>query len=530
MSSDGTSIVRSTAVAGLAAVSIIVFSGVPATGQVLPPDEVELQLDEARSGHTATLLSDAHVLLAGGSDGQTELASVEVVDPVGMTVEALGSLVAARSGHTATLLPDGTILVAGGRIGDASLGDAEVLDPLSGSSEPTGSMQWARADHDAVPLPDGRVLVIGGSDGGEPVVRAELFDPATGTFAKAAKSKATHIDPAVALLPAGRVLVSGTASRKKGKPAELYDPARNKWSAIRKAPKLSGHSATALPDGRILLAGGADAAAVIYDPARGTFGRAGTTAGPRSGLTATALLDGRVLLLGGAEGELEVPTIEVFDPSAGAFGTIGELFVPRLGHTATLLPDGRVLVAGGSFAGITLDDLSVFDPADDSLLSLGSDAGIDVDTDEEVAGSRTKADIRARYGPPEAFAILYFDEAAPDGSVQAVSLERWSYYGAGLEFTFSDGGVVAEDAVELEVGAQAEPVPYDPDRFSAYMSLEEVVSASGLEDFIGGSVDEMVENGELYFGDRLAWGIKDGELRYIEALALEATDTAEEGE
>lgn len=135
---------------------------------------------------------------------------------------------------------------------------------------------------------------------------------------------------------------------------------------------------------------------------------------------------------------------------------------------------------------------------------------------------RTALDIRALYGPPDAFAVLYFDEQRADGTVTTVSMSRWSYYGEGVEFSFAGDEVVAEDPVFLEPGSTAEPVPYDPDQFHAYMSLDEVVAAAGLEDYVGGPVDELVDGGELYFADRLSWGLQDGELRYIEAFALEA--------
>ena len=148
----------------------------------------------------------------------------------------------------------------------------------------------------------------------------------------------------------------------------------------------------------------------------------------------------------------------------------------------------------------------------------------------EAADARTRTDIRAEYGSPDAFTILYFDEPQVDGSMQATSMERWSYFDAGVEFTVSDELVVAGDLVELEPGSIAEPVPYDPDQFSAYMSLDEVVAAADLEEYIGGAVDDIVEGGELFFGDRLVWGVKDGELRYVEALALEAADALAEVE
>lgn len=157
------------------------------------------------------------------------------------------------------------------------------------------------------------------------------------------------------------------------------------------------------------------------------------------------------------------------------------------------------------------------------LLLASAAVAQDVDT-------RTGSDIREQYGPPQGFAILYYDELAADGTARATSLEQWSYFGAGVEFTFADDLVVAEDQLEFQPGIHAEPVPYDPGLFHAYMGLDEIIAAAGLEDYMGGPVDELVDGGELFFADRLSWGMKDGELRYIEALALEAVDSSRAAE
>jgi hypothetical protein len=266
-------------------------------------------------------------------------------------------------------------------------------------------------------------------------------------------------------------------------------------------------------------------AAELFDPLASSFVAAGELTRPRTGHTATLLPDGRVLVLGGTS----VTPIESFDPVTATFTVVGDTGVPRTGHTTTVLSDGRVLIAGGRFITTALDDLLVYDPATSSLLSL-SDATVPAVTTDVVAAGRIRADILAEHGPPEAFAIFYFDEFAPDGSVKAASVEQWSYYSDGVEYTFADDDLVAEDALELEADVVTEPVPYEPDQFRAYMNLEEVVAAAGVEEYLGGPADEIVEGGELYFADRLMWSMKDGELRSIEALALEveAVDEANE--
>src|SRR3990170_633460 len=128
-------------------------------------------MDGVRSGHTATLLPDGKVLVTGGSIGYFSgelLASAELYDPGSGSWTATGSMAAARDAHTATLLRDGTVLVAGGFSGGDSgstLASAELYDPSSGSWTATGNMVAARQFQTATLLPDGTVLVAGGGGG-----------------------------------------------------------------------------------------------------------------------------------------------------------------------------------------------------------------------------------------------------------------------------------------------------------------------------------------------------------------------------
>jgi hypothetical protein len=501
--------------------------GSPVWGQESANGRV-VALADARSTHTATLVPDGRVLIIGGVDGEHGLASVEAIDPLAASVETLGSLATARLGHTATLLPDGRVLIAGGFTGGpadrTALADAELLDPLTGLTESVGPMRWARGAHAAAPLKDGRVLLVGGMGDKKHVLRAEVFNPVTKAFAKVAKPRAAHLAVTATTLLDGRVLVTGLSPGKKAKSAEAYDPARDKWSSVKGGGDNVGHSATLLSDGRVLLAAGSTSQ--VFDPSMSAFAPTESTT-LRGTHTATLLPDGRVLIAGSTADE--VLQIEAFDGTTGSFEPAGEMFIPRSGASATLLPDGRVLMAGGEFAGLTLHDVLTYDPATERILPLGFDpeAGL---LAPEAVDPRSQADIRANHGAPEAFAIYYYDEAAADGTFVATSMERWTYYGDGVEYAFADQQVLAEDELGLEGDVPAEPVPYDPDQFSAYMSLDEVVAAAGVEDYLGGPVEDLVEGGELYFADRLIWGMKDGELRYIEALALEAEVVTEEAQ
>jgi hypothetical protein len=148
----------------------------------------------AREGHTATLLPNKKVLIVGGASqflptGQVALSSAELFDPSTGNFSATGSMDFQRSAHTATLLPDGRVLIAGGYSGDLSQPfsgtalTAELYDPSTGTFTPSGQMAVPRYGHSATLLNSGKVLIAGGEVvGGYTQSTAELYDPVTGLF------------------------------------------------------------------------------------------------------------------------------------------------------------------------------------------------------------------------------------------------------------------------------------------------------------------------------------------------------------
>jgi WD40 repeat protein len=318
-----------------------------------------------RAGHTATLLPDGRVLVAGGASNTSEL-----YDPRTGRWTAMGTMTHARTWHSATLLADGRVLVAGGMdAGGILLASAELYDPGTGTWTITGSLTEPFSGHTATRLTNGTVLVAGGFEKGNgfPGSRAsaELYDPVTGTWAATHDMTHARSNHTATLLPDGRVLVAGGHSGTRLASAELYDPVSATWTAAADMTEpYLGHTATLLPNGTVLVAGGdvprgggavGSAHAAVYDPVTATWTTTGSMITPRLAHTAALLPDGRVLVsggraYGGPSAEL-YPESELYNPRTGSWTATADMTQARAGHTATLLPDGRVLVAGGEDVG-----------------------------------------------------------------------------------------------------------------------------------------------------------------------------------
>ncbi len=178
------------------------------------------------------------------------------------------------------------------------------------------------------------------------------------------------------LLPNGKVLVSGGYGGSSGTPlatVKVYDPASGTWSAAASmASPRCLHTATLLPNGKVLVSGGYGgssgtplATAEVYDPASGTWSAAASMASPRERHTATPLPSGRVLVSGGYGGNYGTPlaTAEVYDPASGTWSAAAPMASPRERHTATPLSNGKVLVSGGANWNGSLAAAEVYDPA-----------------------------------------------------------------------------------------------------------------------------------------------------------------------
>lgn len=283
-----------------------------------------------RYAHTATLLPNGMVLVTGGfgkskggdcldvSDTPTE-ASAELFDPGSGSFTATGSMKAPRGNHTATLLANGKVLVAGGwDYAGNVLGTTEIYDPATGKFVATGPLAVPRYAHTATLLPSGKVLIVGGGGSrSAAVAEAEIYDPLAGTFSSAGNlgikvgyHTATGLADGTVLI-AGGTLFNADGSGTPVANAEIYDPGTGLFSPT--GPMLSARvrsTSTLLPDSTVLVVGGFDTADVlataeVYDPTARIFTPTASMQISRVGHSATLLNNGQVLVVGGPGSRVE---------------------------------------------------------------------------------------------------------------------------------------------------------------------------------------------------------------------------------
>src|SRR5438874_312283 len=249
-------------------------------------------MSAARYLPTASLISaGATILITGGANASGGAIDTAETFQVGSKTfgAATVSMLCAHKGHTASVLQNGKVLIAG-RTGITTSPCAELYDPVAGTFTRTGNMTTPVSAHAAVLLANGKVLIVGGSVDRSGCISctatsgAELYDPGTGTFPATSHTLVgARSSPTATLLPSGKVLVAGGGVTPSGGPvrtAELYDPVADTFTSIASTMSVERqfHTATLLPNGKVLLAGGltnagsvATATADLYDPATNTF-------------------------------------------------------------------------------------------------------------------------------------------------------------------------------------------------------------------------------------------------------------------
>jgi len=307
-------------------------------------------LNTGRASFTATLLQNGEVLVAGGYSYATghPLSITELYDSSTGSWTTTGALNTPRYYHTAALLPNGKVLVVGGQ-NPGDIASAELYDPETGGWTLTGALNIARERHTETLLSNGKVLVAGGAGTNVSLSSAELYDPATGIWTMTDPMNTASQFHTATLLPSGKVLISGgylypPAAGMWLSTAELYDPVTGTWTLTSDMHTARCyHSATLLPNGKVLVAGGdtfGDApvsSAELFDPATETWTSAGSMNNGRNWLTATLLANGNVLVAGGANGSSILSAAELF---------LNNVDEPKTAASITTQPQSQTAKAG----------------------------------------------------------------------------------------------------------------------------------------------------------------------------------------
>jgi hypothetical protein len=288
-------------------------------------------------------------------------AAAPVEQPLAWT--STPSMSTARWWHSATALEDGRVLVVGGDT-SASASSAEIYDPKTDTWKLTKPPAFSHGNHVAALLCDGQVLVAGDWDGNADGQKAEVYDPVADTWTPAGTMVFSHTYGTATLLDNCNVLVAG--GYKALTAGEVYDPANKVWSPTLNEMSTSRffHASTALPGGKALVTGGGvDNLGIwytytnvdVYDDATRMWTQVGSMTIERRGHTATLMPDGKVLVTGGTsggtdngtDGGLQIYINELYDVATDTWTVAPRLVTARSSHTATLLSTGVLLIAGG---------------------------------------------------------------------------------------------------------------------------------------------------------------------------------------
>ena len=347
---------------------------------ILRPDQFTSAggaMAEGRGAHSAVRLASGRVLLAGGfRDYVVYATSGDIFDPVSNRFLATnGQIHEQRAYHPGVRMGTGALLI-GGAGSNGALSSTEAYNAETAQFLVGPRMLEERDYVAAVTLKDGSVFVTGGlsytAQGAFYSDTAEIYDPSTGGFRFTANAplrrRAGHT---ATMLPDGRVLIVGGQSGGTSSPvsAEIFDPATETFTATTAPPSVHRqlHTATLIDQtGRVLFVDGGSGLLEMYDATLdGFYAAGGASSVNRTGATASLLPDGRVLICGGlrdpGNSAIALDSFDIWIPGGGDNGSVlrasAVLPEPRYGHTATTLNDNRVLYAGG-FGTKSVDSLT----------------------------------------------------------------------------------------------------------------------------------------------------------------------------
>jgi hypothetical protein len=302
--------------------------------------------------HTATLLSSGEVLVVGGATYSPccyGTKGVMLYHPDTNTWSPSPQTYDFRDYHTATLLPNGKVLVAGGNQGgdqNPSYKTTEIYDPATNTWSRAKDMIFARQNHFAILLPSGKVLVGSGTArDGWLLTSTELYDPATNTWTQSGDMLNAHLGVTPVLLPGGQVLIVGGNNNSSWESAEEYNPQTGAWQSVADMPLIRIQNAvTLLSNGQVLVAGGDSYIrsagdqyklnTLIYNPKTNTWTEAALLNHARLNAVSVLLPSGKVLITGG----YNYTDPNIWDPMNGIYTRTAELY-----SLTSHVPTGRLI-------------------------------------------------------------------------------------------------------------------------------------------------------------------------------------------
>ena len=419
------------------------FSAGPASPATCPTDTIVNPNGCAitRAGHTATVLSNGHVLIAGGIEATAvRFRSTEIYDLTSEKFSAGPNMSEDRVFQTATVLGGlntpglphaGNILIAGGN--PPCDGTAERYDPIAKTFTSTGSMTDPNrcTFFTSTPLADGRVLFTGGLDVDQNVLSsAEIYDPSSDSFTSTGSMTTPRWGHSAVPVTdgTGDVLILGgsncSAQNCNGflTSAELFDPATGTFTATLNPLSRDRFFGTAnaltipgnigIPNAVLVAGGSGDNTAELYNPAKQQFTFATNMNFIRFFQAVTALpgANGLTLLTGGSgrnafDNLIPLSSAEIFDPVAGIFCGTGDMSIGRAFHSATLVgtgTDARVLVAGGFGDNTSLGSAELYNPPLNSACSGKSAAFKSIPRAAEALSMTMRSYLNALSNPHSA--------------------------------------------------------------------------------------------------------------------------------
>ncbi|WP_426340396.1 kelch repeat-containing protein [Pseudoduganella sp. S-14] len=365
----------------------------PVTGQFTPA----APMLTARREHASVTLQDGRILVAGGmTPAGAYTNTAEIYDPATGQWTAAGNMNSMRFRTIARLLPDGRVMVMG-KDGYSTGGYADIFNPATGTFSKTGNFVENSGWHGLVVLADGRVMKVGGEASTAPApyapysTRAEIWDPATNLWSATGPMSIGRSTIEPVLLADGKVLVAGGRNTMSQRSTEIYDPATGVFTPGAEMPAdFEPQTATVLPNADIVYTAGYNRQLMRYNAASGSWNLSGPQRIRKRDLSVSRLPDGNVLLAGGAEQNDSTAYAAIWDQACSSQLTTVPVRTQNVGGDAGTVSFTVNAAPGCRFEAANLPDWLSVDGANPQQMPSGGSFAMTFKSTTNLSGtSRT---------------------------------------------------------------------------------------------------------------------------------------------